>query len=533
MYHLVRVILCALCVLLGSIPTFAQSINPEAVGARPVSANFDVFPDSTTYDEGRQVIDTDGLGVDPDTNREEFIIWAMDEDSGGPDMGCGPIKTVVSRNGIEIAKSGGYLADDGYDFCEKAAKMGATDEASGYGYFSGVGADETTGNFVGTHNMYGMDTIVSVVLQPNSHPFANYEYIRQTGRAAEDFALFQRYDRNCNQVSKMTYGQNIPSPYHNSLSSWPAATSRSAGCDVLSDGNTVYVIADNSSAAGTGPAQHYSLDGINANLFSITNASATAYIVNTTNVYRRPDNTTISNGNAPGTAAGYGFWVTHVDNDGGTIAVFRNNGTRIGQIFDIAAPYNADPANLLGSATRTADGSGGKSIATANDLIYIPARYRQNSGALRPCILRFQVDVTVGTITALPALLADDDIAFEPSTDCKTDDMDIAANNYGFVAICWRNRDEAAWPAAARVFQGTEALTNSFYVSSITTTDTGADSYFVKVALSGTDLLVVWESSNGITNPGTDCYGLAKPQATLGRVFELQKGTRVEDWDLY
>ena len=59
------------------------------------------------------------------------------------------------------------------------------------------------------------------------------------------------------------------------------------------------------------------------------------------------------------------------------------------------------------------------------------------------------------------------------------------------------------------------------------------DSFFVKVALSGNDLLVIWESRNGITDPGADCYGIAKPQATLGRVFEIQNGTRVDDWDLY
>jgi hypothetical protein len=63
--------------------------------------------------------------------------------------------------------------------------------------------------------------------------------------------------------------------------------------------------------------------------------------------------------------------------------------------------------------------------------------------------------------------------------------------------------------------------------------DTGFDSYFVKVALSGTDLLVIWESINGIANLGIDCYQVEKPQVTLGRVFEVQKAARVEAWDLY
>lgn len=528
-----RVVLCTLCILLVPMAIHAQSINPEAVAAKPVSTNFDVFPDSTTYDEGRQVIDCEGLGADSETSRQEFVIWAMDENSGGQDAGCGPIKTIVSRNGIEIPKSGAYLADDGFDFCEQAAKLGATDEASGYGYFSGVGADEITGQFVGTHIIYGMDSIVDTVLQPKGHPFANYSYIENTGRAAEDFALFQRFDRNCGKVSNLTYGRNLPAPHHGSLPEWPTPTSRTAGCDVLSNGNTVFVIADQSSAEGVGPAQYYDLDGTNANLFSIADASAASYIVSTTNVYRRPDNTTLLNGNAPGTAAGSGFWVTHADNDGGTIAVFHNNGTRIGQIFGIATPYNADPANLLGSATRTADGSGGKPIAAANDRIYIPARYRQNQGAFRPCILSFQVDVEEGTITALPALLADDDYTSPPGSDINTNDLDIAANNAGWVAICWRNRDEVAWPPIARVFKGETPLTGSFYVSSITATDTGYDSYFVKLALSGSDLLVLWESSNGIANMGQDCYHIEKPQVTLGRVFEIQEPARIEDWDLY
>ena len=533
MNNLGGVLICSLCLFCVPTVILAQSTNPEAVAAKPVSSNFDVFPDSTTYDEGRQVIDCDGLGIDLETNREEFIIWAMDEDSGGADAGCGPIKTVVSRNGIEIPKSGAYLADDGFDFCEQAAKLGATEEFSAFGFFCGVGADEITGQFVGTHNMYSMDWIMDKVLRPTGHPFGNFRYIEDTGRAAEDFALFQRFDRNCNKVSNMTYGRNIPSPHHGSLPQWPTPTSRTAGCDILSNGNTVFVIADQSNAEGVGPAQYYGLTGEQANLFSIANASATSFIVSTTNVFRRPDNTTILNGNAPGTAAGTGFWVTHVDSDGGTIAVFQNNGARIGQIFGIAAPYNADPANLLGSATRTVNASGGKPVAAANNLIFIPARYSQNSGALRPCILRFQVDVLAGTITPLPALLADDDYPSPPGADCRTEDLDISVNHNGCVALCWRNRDEGAWPPVARVFQGDLALTGSFYVSSATTTDTGFDSYFVKVAMSGNDLLVVWESSNGIPDLGLDCYDIAKPQATLGRVFEIQEAARVRDWDLY
>lgn len=529
----IRVIVTAVVVLSGPMAIFAQSTNPAGVGALPLTANFDVFPDSTNYDEGRQVIDCEGLGTDPETNRQEFIVWGMDEDSGGPDAGCGPVKTIISRNGIEIPKSGAYLTDDNYDFSEEAAKMGATEMASGFGYFAGVGADEASGQFIGTHNIYGMNTIMGFLLEPNAHTFANYSYIEDTGRAAEDFALFQRFDRNGNKVSNMTYGRDVPSLSHNSLPEWPTPTSRTAGCDVLSNGNSVYVIADRSGSGGVGPAQFYDLDGDNANLFTITDATATSYIVSTTNVYRRQDNTTIQNDNAPGTAAGFGFWVTYANSDGGTIAVFRNDGTRIAQIFDVAAPYNETPAGLLGGATRTADGSGGKSIAASNNMIYIPARYTQNSGALRPCILRYQVDIITGTITVLPALLADDDVTSEPNSDCKVEDLDIAANNYDCVAICWRNRDAGAWPPAARVFQGSTPLTGSFYVSSATTTDMGYDSYFVKVALSGNELLVIWESSNGIVNMGTDCYDLPKPQVTLGRVFQLQNATRIENWDLY
>src|SRR3990170_7142204 len=108
--------LCAPALLLAPVLACSQSADPGAAGAQPLTGNFDVFPDSTNYDEDRRVLDTDALGLDPETGRQEFVIWAMDEDSGGPEAGCGPIKTVVSRNGIEISKTGAYLADDGFDF---------------------------------------------------------------------------------------------------------------------------------------------------------------------------------------------------------------------------------------------------------------------------------------------------------------------------------------------------------------------------------------------------------------------------------
>lgn len=525
----------------GAVTVSAQNVNPAGVGATPRSSNFDVFPDSTTYDEGWKVLDTDGLGADPVSGREEFIVWAMDENSGGQDAGCGPIKTVVSRNGIEIPKQGAYVADDGYDFFQQAAILGSAEGASGFGFFCGVGADEQTGQFIGSHIIYGMDQIVSSILQPGAHPFANFSYINNAGRGADDFALFQRFDRNCVKVSNMTYGRNVPSPHHESPTvplGWPTASanSRTGGCDILSDGNTVYVIADRANQGGVGPADHYGLNGATCQLFTITDAAASTYVVSTTNVYRRSDNTTLENDNSQGTAAGQGFWVNHVDADGGSVAVFRNNGTRIGQIFGIGAAYNANPAQLLGAAGRSVDGSGGKQCAASEDKFYIPARYQDSAtpGVDRPCILRFKVDIAQGTITPLSALLVDDDFASLPTVSVSVGEMGIAAGSDDTVAIAWRNRNDAARPPVARVYQGDTPLTGSFYVSSLDPiNETGYDSFFVKVGLSGPDVLVVWESSNGISQMGVDCYNISKPVATLGRVFEVQKAAMVTNWDLY
>jgi hypothetical protein len=286
------------------------------------------------------------------------------------------------------------------------------------------------------------------------------------------------------------------------------------------------------------------------NLHTVTDAAAATFVVNTTPTFVNPaDGTTFENSNSQQADAGEGWFAMRADTNSGSLAFFRNNGSRIKQIYDYKALYE-ETAGLLPNTADTISVNGGNAISASNRILFVVARYQENSNGIdRPAVLRFQVNAGLTDVTPLPIIVADDDSTVPPTAAVNETTIDIHANAQGSFVIGWRrNAAESTGAGApvARVYKADGSpSTGSYYVSSLAdpaedTSEVQLINGQVKVAMNNDVVCVTWFTENGVaTVDANDCSGSPKSQApsgaaisTAARVFQVNL-TRVGNWDLY
>ncbi|NUN96121.1 MAG: FG-GAP repeat protein, partial [Candidatus Omnitrophica bacterium] len=512
-------------------------LNPACAGASPLSENFDVWPDFLPLDNGFRNFDVAPLGPDPGTLQQEFILFGIAEEPS-----CGPAKATISPQGIVRPKSNVYIDDLGAVVDMQGAAASFYGINTGFGWNTHVDSDPDTGQYVvGQH--YNNDPGYAF---PNT--LAAFDYI-QSGipPVTLDHGIFQRFERYGNKISNLTAGRNIPSTVsHTELPYFPADfhSSRINGVSILSDGNTLYSLVDRSRSGGlitdVGVVEYFRDHGIvpnlnnsthRCNVHTITTPDASNFVVSTTPTIVDPATGLTTDSIAyQGVDAGEGFFAVRSSFFGGTLAVFRNDGTRIAQIFNYNAlivysgllPYPND-GTLSISSTNT--------LSCSNDTIYMTALYRpQAGGVLRPCVLRFRVD-NLQTVTPLPVIAGyEDSVATLDQISANT--MDVYATPEGDFALAWREGVGDGGAPVVRVFNqdGTPA-TSTFYPSSIPSPDMDIaysafsnSSATIKVALHDNTLCVVWLSENGVSTVSEpDCGGQPKLPAlsTVARLFHV------------
>ncbi len=547
----------------------AQSTNPAAVGATPVGPNFDPWPNFLPVDNSGWNFDVGALGVDPVTQRQEFLIFGQSNDGN-----CGPKTVVVSSNGVEIPMRDAFLDDNGNQFWG-AASIATYGETGGFGYRTDVGSDPTTGQYLISTTFFNNDYNASAGY-PFTAPVAYFNYARNsaTDPCVHNHFVAQRFDRNMGKVSNMTPGRNIPSTTSHTLDPyWPLGdpsssglghTGHGAGVAILSNGNSLYYLRDGTNVNGKGPVDYYREMGLvpgfglssgrhNCQLHSVTDPTANTFVVSTTPTFVTPTGDSTDLGDHQLAAAGKGWFAMRAPAFNGCIAFFRNDGTRIKQIFGYKDLYENTNGLLPGVDDTINTGDGRNFIAASDDILYVCTRYlAAGQEPQLPCVLRFQVNAARTDVTLLPAILPANDLTTEQlSINISPRNLHVACNKEGDFVVGWRkNPGESLGPGApiARVYNqdGTPA-TGSFYLSSLA--DPSADNAMeygehpeIKLAFDGNLICAVWFTQTGINSEDEpECSGNTKSAGMGGinmdtavRFFTVDVATTsVGNWDLY
>lgn len=539
----------AICLLCPMVAMGQSTTLPAGVTA--LTQNIDAMPSLMPADNGGSNIDTGYLGG---PNHSFAIVGAAN------DTQCGYKKTIITSAGAITLPLQSVWIDDVGNSQHDAAAVLNYGAAGGFGWRASMNSDPVSGDFIITQNFFNNDI---------DHPFTNFAVYNYAAtnipNHVNDHGFVQRFDRNGAKVSNKAAGRNVPSAVSATQLPWfpDGAGSRAGGTAILSNGNGLNYIGERTSGAGIGATNFYRDNAIipllqnnqqRANLHTVFNPAANTYVVSTTVSFIRPNRTTLDNDAATGAAAGNGFFALRATNDGGSLAVFTNAGARVGtQIFGVGALYNAQAGVLTPTAGDLVNATNRIALACGNDIIYYGARFQAGGvGPLRPCVLRFQVNLGGNSITALPMLVPDNDFAVPVTVDVHQDSIDVSANSDGDVAVSWRKgagADPGQGAPIARIYNadGT-AATGSFYVSGTGGTATpDTDTAFaykanggsdVKLALGDNSLLAVWHTENGL--PGAsinavDCSGgpkLIPGVSVAARIFGITL-TDVKDWDLY
>ncbi len=558
------IFLCAIVCLALPLMAVAQNSNPTTAGATPLSANFDVWPSHLPLDNGFGNYDVAAIGVNPETSREQFVFYGIANDAQ-----CGPKMAIVSQAGVDVAVRDALVDDNGAEFLGAAA-VANYGSIGGFGWRASVDGDPSTGQFIVSQIFFNNDIDVAF---PN--PVQAFIYAQSsTGPShVNDHYLSQRWNRNMTKVSNITAGRNIPSAASHTQDPWfpvDGHESRASGNAILSNGNSLHYISDRSRSGGTetdkGVVEYYVDNGLvpglnngtshRCQVHTITSPDANTFVVSTTPTFVNPANkSTFDNGNPQQAAAGLGWFAMRADSAGGVLAFFRNDGTRITQIYGYPAIYQDTPG-LLPNEDDIIVINGGNAVSASNDTLFVVARYQEHAdGINRPAVLRFQLNPGLTTVTALPIILPESDFTTPSALAVHENTIDINANPSGSFVVGWRrdpNEAPGGGAALARVYKsdGTPA-TGSFFVSSLAdpTTDVstgqlGYDDGQVKVGINGNTICVGWFTENGVdTVDAPDCNGIPKSQnpeapvmiSTAARLFSIPSlvETEVGNWDLY
>jgi hypothetical protein len=542
--------ICLVCPLLAG----AQNVSPAAAGATPQSANFDIWPDFLVHADGFRGYDITALGESPINHRDQFLVFGTGDDSW-----CGISKVTISKNGVDTPRSEAFVDDIGGVWGINAAAAANFGSSNGFGWdCGGVDSDPGTGNYAVSIIYFNDD-----IQYPFPNPLAGIAYgFNGPGPNEGGHAVFQRFNRSGSKVGNVTPGRNVPPGSHTLDPWWPALShnSRPNGVAILSNGNTLYALRDSTSSGGEGSRTYYTDNGIVPGLtggpatclYSIA-TPAGVFVKSTTPTFvHQPSGASSDQDAGQQSDAGAGFFyirTNDVTGQGSTLAVFRNNGARIAQLFNYGASGFTFP--------NPSDGGfdfGGKNnascVASNGNLIYVAGRYNVlNAGNKVPCVLKFTVNGAL-TSVAKTAVITPADDATAPTGDIEAEGIGIECNQEGDLAVIWTEADNDGGAPVARVYNsdGT-ADTGSFYVSSLgdPTTDntqlnlSGGDRTN-KIAIYNNTVCAVWLSENGVaTTNAVDCSGLPKgsngsdwaaPISTVARVFTVSV-TDVKDWDLY
>ncbi len=548
--------------LVGSLlplAALAQSTDPETSGATPLSSNFDVWPDFLPLNNDFNNYDITAIGVDAATQREEFALFGVSNDTQ-----CGPKMAIISSQGVELAARDALVDDTGTLFLG-AASIANYGIADGFAYRATVDGDPSSGQF-----------LLSTIFFNNSVPViftgvtvSAFDYLASDlgSTYINDHYLSQRFTRDTVKVSNMAPGRNIPSATSHTLDPWFSAAnhqSRAAGCAILSNGNSLHYICDLSrQGSGTGlkGAAEYFVDKAlvpaldagtshQCNLHTVTDAVATTFVVSTTPTFVNPeDGSTFQNSTSQQVDAGEGWFAMRANNNNGSLAFFRNDGTRITQIYDYKALYE-DTVGLLPNNADVITVNEENAVSASGLIFFVATRYQENANGIdRPAVLRFKLDTGLTTVTPLPIIVADDDFTTPATAAVSQKSIDICANETGAFVIGWRRNSvetSGADAPVARVYKADgSASTGSFYVSSLA--DPAADTAVgqinngqVKVAINNEIVCITWFTENGVTTVNSnDCSGTPKSQApdgkalsTAARVFQVDL-TGMKNWDLY
>jgi hypothetical protein len=452
--------------------------DPRIAGAMPLTGKVDLWPGYRPIRNPGRDFDLDAIGPNPVTTKDEFVFIGQSNEGG-----CGPAKAIVSESGIVHPRTDAFLDDSGNAFLSSAAAANY-DEGQGFGWQTTVDGDSDTGNFV-----VGMSFFNDVI----NHSFPNLPaalgYIANgTPVYQHDHAVFQRFTRNGTPMSPMTPGRNIPSLGSHASYPWfpfDGHQSRLGGAAILSNGNSLYYIADRS-RQGNGPgdkgAVEYFADNSlvplltngtdhRCNVFSIAQIAG-AFVKNTTPAFVAPSTgSTFSESTAQGAAAGNGFFALRANHGNGTLAMFRNDGSRIAQVFGYADLYEANDSLTLNPDDLIQAKEAG--FAVGGYRTYVGALFKAHGvGPSRPCVLVFQMHPSLTGGYVLKMLTPDDDYATPATQDVDNHSMDINANSDGDLVVCWRRgvlEPTAGDAPVARVYNsdGTPK-TGSFLVSSTT-----------------------------------------------------------------
>jgi hypothetical protein len=291
------------------------------------------------------------------------------------------------------------------------------------------------------------------------------------------------------------------------------------------------------------------------NVHTVTSPDASTFVVSTTPTFVNPTTkATFDNANSQMAAAGLGWFAMRADSNGGTLAFFRNDGSRITQIYGYQAIYQ-DTVGLLPNEDDLIDNNGGNTVSASNDTLFVVCRYQQHAdGINHPAVLRFKLNAGLTTVTPLPIIIADSDFSTPSGAPVSENTIDVSANAAGDFVVGWRRdpaEESGGGAPVVRVFaaDGTPA-TGSFYPSSLADpkTDTanalgGVGNQTVKVAINSNVVCVGWPTENGVaTVDAPDCSGVPKSQgagavaiSTAARIFNIPSliETGIGNWDLY
>ena len=535
-------VITAVCCMVLPFAATAQFLDAESAGLFTVTGNLDASAGYATLDNGDHNYGLDGIGQDPGTQDEEFVYWGLDNDGW-----CGSIMTILSDNGVEVLGSY-FTADDGTDFLWdlNRAEWGLGED--GYSWATGVTGDETTGNFIGcaiTWSQIIPDAAGSSWVQELNRigkTCVGLDYLRSPD-VQTDVAWHQRYDRDGGVVGHGTCGRNTPAGHAVDNINWTVNNngSRCAGCAVLSNGNSVFIIHDRANDTGQGAWPHFTGitdQGQRCNFFAIASADHNTWVNPGQLVFTdaRRDGNSIQ-----GCDASPNGWFA--SSFGGNLAVYKNDSTNIAEMPGVAALINAEAGAV--PAGMTVNGFNNDSdLSIGNDMIYMSASVFD--GAVdRPAVARFQVDPVGNTVTILPIIIPDDDFGAAPTVSIETAPVDVGANDAGDFVVGWRHPENFAPVMRVYNADGSPA-SGSFYPSLIGTNDnlsngttlSGGDMN-MKVAMSGDQVCGVWKSDNGDEGiSALNCVNQPKlvPVVEVGRIFSTDSGvvtSEVENWNLF
>jgi hypothetical protein len=542
----------------------AQSSNPTTAGATPLSANFDVWPSHLPLDNGFGNFDVAAIGVNPETSREQFVFYGIANDAQ-----CGPKMAIVSQAGVDVTVRDALVDDNGVEFLGAAA-VANFGGIGGFGWRASVDGDPSTGQYICSQIFFNNDLDIAF---PN--PVQAFIYAQSSigPNHVNDHYLSQRFNRNATKVSNITNGRNIPSAASHTQDPWfpvDGHESRASGNAILSNGNSLHYISDRSRSGGTetdkGVVEYFSENGIvpglnngtshRCQVHTITSPDASTFVVSTTPTFVNPANkSTFDNANPQQAAAGQGWFAMRADSAGGALAFFRNDGSRITQIYGYQAIYE-NTVGLLPNEDDIIANNGGNAISASNNTLFVVCRYQLHAdGINHPAVLRFQLDAGLTTVTPLPIIIVDNDFTVPSALTVHENTIDIQAIASGAFTVAYRrdpNEAPGGGAVVARVYDtdGTPA-TGSFFVSSladpttdISTGQLGYDDGTIKVGMNNNVVCVGWFTENGVdTVDAPDCSGNPKSQnpeapytiSTAARIFSIPSLTpsEVGNWDLY